>query len=230
MPRTNQTQTATSKTTTKKKPSYVRKIRTNGSTITSDNTKIKSSPRTNRANGVTKKKIIKTPRKQQQKRKEKNVDRLNEEIAIESTPVVETTCVVLPDRHEARCLRLEEISRKKAQKEGEKNKDSTGKKERSQPVLIKRRKIQSQIIKYNPEDYTKLVNVFNGASGEGFCYKFGVIRKGKPFMKKLSDISRAFLMEIVYKTVLLCATKGKSIISSDMVNTAVQTFNIHTVI
>jgi hypothetical protein len=45
-------------------------------------------------------------------------------------------------------------------------------------------------------------------------------------MNKLRDISHSFLLELVYKAVQLCATKNRSIISSEIVYCVAQTYGI----
>ena len=59
---------------------------------------------------------------------------------------------------------------------------------------------QFHVVRYDPKKYTKIYNVLGGQSGEGMCYRNGVVRKqGKAFMKKLRDLSDSFLLELVKK-------------------------------
>lgn len=150
---------------------------------------------------------------------------------------VPLSCIVLPNRHESRRKRKIEYVNKKKEKSNKDDEDNEKDHvdEPSTSVSTRPEKTMGeslsnsrvQMVPYDTEKYKKLVNIFNGKSGEGFYYKFGVIRKGgKPFMTKFRDISHSFLMELIYKSVSLCATKKKSIVSSEMVCCVAQTFNI----
>lgn len=56
------------------------------------------------------------------------------------------------------------------------------------------------VVRYDPQNFPKIYNVLGGQSGEGLCYRNGVIRmQGKPFRKRLREISDSWLLEMVKK-------------------------------
>ena len=209
-PRTKRT-TTTTRTTTRTKPSKKKPVarhlkRTKGRASSPKPTKKRTSKRSIEKDAV-------------------------EEEDVEPSKEVVLSCIVLPNRHENRLKRRIEFNKKKQAKEPGMPPECEKEDEQLDAIVanVNNRSAISNVqrIRYDNEKYKKLVNVFNGKSGEGFCYKFGVIRKGgKPFMDKMRDCSHAFLLEMVYKCVQLCVTKNKAIISSEMVSNVAQTFGI----
>lgn len=156
--------------------------------------------------------------------KEKKEDQIVGDIRV--TPPL--SCIPLQNVHDAKCHRKREnLNKKMAKEKGNDSGDTATTIDTTNATTAKAQAEKIQAIRYDPSKYGKLVNVFNGQSGEGLCYKFGVIRKGgKPFMELLSKKSRAFLLEMVFKCVRLCETKNKSIVSSEMVCMVAQTYGI----
>jgi hypothetical protein len=139
-------------------------------------------------------------------------------------PLSVPACAILHDRREQKRQRKQASSLLKEGKKKKKNDE-----EEAPAPIVKDVASKIQRVRYNAnaKKNRRVTNVFNGKSGEGFCYRFGVIRKGGPaFMSKLQSISLSFLMELLYMCVRLCATKKKSIVSPEMVCAVSQSFGI----
>lgn len=187
--------------------------------------KATTTAKTKKVNETKRKKSVRT-----------NTNKKDKDEVIDDIRVVPPlSCIPLQNVHDAKCHRKRENLNKKMAKEKGNNLDpvtintttTTAATVVTADTKTANAQAKIQAIRYDPSKYGKLVNVFNGQSGEGLCYKFGVIRKGgKPFMELLAKKSRSFLLEMVFKCVRLCETKNKSIVSSEMVCMVAQTYGI----